>query len=76
MYVLAPVTIEQIFTFTKKIIKTICQNDAFDIKIFVSDQLEKLTDYYCNIVHCSLKSQLFSEFEKIAFVRPMLKKKQ
>ena len=29
MYVLAPVTIEQIFNFIKKINKTFCRNDAF-----------------------------------------------
>ena len=37
MYVLAPVTIEHIFTFIKKMNKTICRNDAFDIKtVFVT----------------------------------------
>ena len=39
MYVLAPVTIEQILTFTKKINKNSCRHDAFDIKTFHSNQL-------------------------------------
>ena len=32
MYVLAPVTVEQIITFVKKNNKTFCRNDAFDKK--------------------------------------------
>ena len=43
MYVLAPVTVEQTFTFIKKIDKTFCRNDAFEIKAFDSEQLEKNT---------------------------------
>ena len=41
MYVLAPVTIEQVFTFIKQMIKTFCRNDAFYIKTFDSEQLDK-----------------------------------
>ena len=53
MYVLAHVTVEQIFTFIKKINKTFCRNDAFDLKTFDSEQLEKLAEYYCDLVNCS-----------------------
>ena len=74
MYVLAPVTIEQIFTFIKKMNKTFCRNDAFDIKTFDSEQLEKIAEYFCDLVNCSFKSGVFPECEKLAFVRPMLKK--
>ena len=74
MYVLAPVTIEQTFTFIKKIIETFCRNDAFDIKTFDSEQFEKKVEYYCDLVNCSFKTRIFPEREKIAFVRPMLKK--
>ena len=42
MYVLAPVTIEQIFTFIKKMNKSFSRNIAFDIKPFDSEQLGKL----------------------------------
>ena len=56
MYVLAPVTIEQIFTFIKKMNKTFCRNDAFDIKTFDSEQLEKLAEYCCDLVKWSFKS--------------------
>ena len=41
MYVLAPVTIEKIFTSIKKINKTFCRNGAFDTKTFNADQLKK-----------------------------------
>ena len=62
MYVLIPVTIEQIFTFIrKKKNKTFCQNDAFDIKTFDSEKLEKLAEYYCNPVGCYFKSGVFHE---------------
>ena len=37
MYVLAPVSVRQIFTFMKKMNKTFCRNDVFDIKTFDSD---------------------------------------
>ena len=65
MCVLAPVTIEQIFTFIKKMYKTFCRNDAFDIKIFDSKQLEKLAENYCNLVNLSFKSGIFPEREKM-----------
>ena len=74
MYVLAPVTIEQTFTFIKKNNKTVSRNDAFDMKTFDSEQLEKLAEYYCDLVNCSFKFGIFPECEKIAFVRPMFKK--
>ena len=42
MYALAPVTINNLFTFIKKKMnKTFCRNDAFDAKTFYSEQLEK-----------------------------------
>ena len=44
MYVLASVTIEQTFTFIKKMSKTFCRNDVFDIETFDSEQLEKLAE--------------------------------
>ena len=75
LHVLAPVTLEQIFTFNKKCIKFFCRNDEFDVKTFDSDQLEKLGEYFCDIVNCSFKSRVFPECEKNAYVRPMLKKK-
>ena len=46
MFVLAPVTIEKIFTlFEKKINRTLGRNDTFDIEIFDLEQLEKLAEY-------------------------------
>ena len=51
-----------------------CRNDAFDIKTFVSEQLEKKAEYYCDLVYCSFKSGIFPECENIAFLSPMLKK--
>ena len=54
--------------------ETFCRNDAFDIKTFDSEQLEKIAEYFCDLVNCSFKSGVFPECEKIAFVRPMLKK--
>ena len=54
--------------------KTFCRSDEFDIKTFDSEHLEKLTEYYCNLVNCSFKSGIFSECEKTAFVWPMPKK--
>ena len=68
MYVLVPVTIEQRFTF--------CRNDAIDIKTFDSKQLEKLAEYYCHLIYCSFNSVTFPEYEKIVFVRSLLKKRQ
>ena len=64
MYVLAPVTIEQLFTFIKKITKTFCRNDAFDIKIFDYEQLDKIVEYYYDLVKCSFKSGIFPECKK------------
>ena len=54
MFVLAPVTIEQIYTLNKKNErKTFCRNDAFNIKTFDSEHLKKLAEYYCDLVYCS-----------------------
>ena len=64
MYVLAPVTIKLIFSFIKEMNKTFCQNDAFDIKTFDSEQLEKHAEYYCDLVKCSFESRIFPECEK------------
>ena len=64
MYVLAHVTIEQIFTFFKKMNKTFCRNDAFDIKTLDSDQLKKKAEYYCDLVNYLFKSGIFPECEK------------
>ena len=74
MYVLVPVTIEQIFTFIIKMKKTFCRNDALDTKTYVSEQTEKVAEYYCDFVNCSFKSGVFSECEKIGFVGPIVKK--
>ena len=74
MYVLAQVTIEQVFTFIKKMIKTFCLNDAFDIKTFDSGIKKKIAEYFCDFVNCFFESGVFPKCEKIAFVRPMLKK--
>ena len=52
-----------------------CPNDAFSIKTFDSEQLEKLTDNYRDLVICPFKSGTFPECEKIALVISMLKKK-
>ena len=52
MYVLAPVIIEHIF----------------DTKTFDSEKLEKLTEYYCDLVNWFLKSGIFPECEKFTFV--------
>ena len=68
MYVLAPITIEHIFTFIKKMNKTLCRNDAFDINSFDSEQLEKLAEFYCDLGILSFKSAIFAEFEKVVFV--------
>ena len=76
MYVLALVIIEQIFTFIRKTYKTFCRNDTFDIKTFISEQLEKISKYYRDLDNCSFKFEIFPLCEKIAFVRPMLKKRQ
>ena len=65
MYVLEPVTIKQIFTFIKKMNKTFCRNDAFDIKTFDSEQLEKIAEYFCDLNICSFKSGVFPECEKL-----------
>ena len=56
--------------------KSFCRNDAFDLKTFDSEQLEKIPEYYCDVVKCSFKSRICPEHEKIAFARPMLKKRQ
>ena len=59
---------EQIFTFIKKLNKNFCQNDAFDIKTFDSEKLEKLAEKCCDPVNCSFKSEIFPECEKNASV--------
>ena len=74
MYVLAPVTFEQIFTFIENMNKTFCRNDAFDLKTFDSEPIDKLAEYNYDLVNCSFKSGIFPECEKIAFHRPKLKK--
>ena len=53
--------------------KTFCRNDAFDIKTFNSDQLEKIAEYYCDLVNYSFKSGIFPECENNTFVRPIIK---
>ena len=58
----------------KKINKTFCRNDAFDIKTFDSEHLEKLAEYYCYFFTYSFKCRSFVECEKIAFDRPRLRK--
>ena len=68
MYVLAPVTIELIFTFIKKMNENFCRNDAFDIKTIDSEKLEKIAEYYCDIVYCSFKSGIYPECEKKMFL--------
>ena len=64
MYVIAPVTIEQIITFIKKMNKTFCRNDTFDMKTFDSEQFEKLAECYCDLFTCSFESEIFPRCEK------------
>ena len=54
--------------------KTFSRNEAFDIKAFDSEQLEKLAEYYFDLVSCSFKSKFFPEWEKTVYAGPMLKK--
>ena len=56
--------------------KTLCRNDAFDIKTSDLEQFEKIAEYYRDLVKCYFKSGIFPECEKIVFIRPMLKKRQ
>ena len=65
MYVLAPVTIEKTFTIIKQMNKTFCRNDAFDTKTFASEPLEKLAEYYCDLVKCSFKFGTFGESKEL-----------
>ena len=44
--------------------KIVCRNDVVDIKSFDSEQLEKLAEYYCDLVNCSFQSGTFPECEK------------
>ena len=54
--------------------QTFYRNDSFEMKTFDSEQVEKLSEYYCDLVNCSFKSGIFPECKKIAFVPSMLKK--
>ena len=76
MYKLRPVTFEQIFTFIIEKNKTFCRNNAIGIKTFDLEHLEKPAEYYFDLVNCSFKYEFFPPYEKIAFVRPMPKKRQ
>ena len=53
LYLLAPVTIEQIFTFIINNNKTFCQKDTFGLKTFDSEHLEKTAEYNCDFVKFS-----------------------
>ena len=57
-----------------KMNKILCRNNAFDIRTFNSERLEKQAEDYFNVVNCSFESETFPECEKTAFVWGMLKK--
>ena len=54
--------------------KTFCPIDALDIKFFNLEQQEKLAEYYCDLINCSVKSGTFPEYENFACVRSILEK--
>ena len=74
MNILAPVTIEKISTYVSKMNKTYCSNDSFDITTFKPEQMRSVASYLCEIVNSSFRSGKFPECEKIAYIRPMIKK--
>ena len=45
-------------------------------KMFDPKQIEKLAEYYCDLVNCSFYPDLSLNLKKIAFVRRMFKKRQ
>ena len=45
------VTVKQLIVFIIKMNKAVCLNDAFEIKHFESEQLEKLASYYGEFVN-------------------------
>ena len=47
--------------------KNFCQNDAFDIKTFDSEQIDKIAVDFCDLFNCSLISGVFPECEKKSF---------
>ena len=49
-------------------------NDSFDISKFKPEQLQKLSFHFCEIINSSFKNGTFPECEKMAYVRPMIKK--
>ena len=55
--------------------KTFCRNDAYDIKTFDSEHLEKIAEYFCDIVNCSFKSGIFPECEKNCFCQANAEKR-
>ena len=74
MCILAPVGVEQTFTFIEKGMK-LSVRSAFDIKTFDPEQLEKIVDYYCDVVNCSYRTGTSPECVKNVFMKPMLTKK-
>ena len=74
MYKLRPVTIEQIFTFTIENNKTFCRNDAFGVKTFDLEQLEKPAEYSFDLVNCSFKNDFFPKCEKLGLLGQCRKK--
>ena len=74
MNILSPVTTHEVLKYMGRMNKTFCSNDSFDIRKFESSQLKPLATYLCDIVNCSFKNGIFPECEKMAYVRPMVKK--
>ena len=72
--ILAPVTVENVCSYVSKMNKTYCFNDTFDISLFEPEQIQKLALYFCEIINNSFGSGIFPECEKMAYVRPMIKK--
>ena len=64
----------EILKILKKMNKTFCSNDPFDIRSFDFDQIsEPLAIYLCKIVNSSFNEGKFPETEKFACVRPKIK---
>ena len=65
IYVLSPVTIEETSVFIqKKINKTFCPIDLFDIRTFKPESLQKLAPFYCDLVNCFFMTGTFTECEE------------